>query len=53
MWPSVLQRDAGLRIDHDLVSRAVSTRFVAAFVNRDPRSWDHTSDHAPVWIELG
>ncbi len=46
-------RDAGLRIDHFLLSPTVAKRLKAAGVDRDVRAWEHTSDHAPVWIELG
>ena len=45
-------RDAGLRIDHLLLSPALAGRLVDAQVDRDVRGWDKTSDHAPVWIEL-
>lgn len=45
-------RDAGLRIDHFLLSPSVSKRLKAAGVNRDVRGWEKTSDHAPTWIEL-
>jgi exodeoxyribonuclease-3 len=45
-------RNAGLRIDHFLLSPAIKDRLVAAEVDREPRSWEKTSDHAPVWIEL-
>lgn len=45
-------RNAGLRIDHFLLSPAISKRLVAGGVNRDARSWEKTSDHAPVWIEI-
>jgi exodeoxyribonuclease-3 len=45
-------RDAGLRIDHLLLSPAVAGRLIDAAVDRDVRGWDKTSDHAPVWIEL-
>ena len=45
-------RDAGLRIDHFLLSPQVSTRLKAAGVNREVRGWEKTSDHAPVWIEI-
>ena len=45
-------RDAGLRIDHFLLSPEVSKRLVAADVDRQVRSWEKTSDHAPTWIEL-
>jgi exodeoxyribonuclease III len=45
-------RNAGLRIDHFLLSPAVAKRLVAAGVDRDVRGWEKSSDHAPVWIEL-
>ena len=45
-------RDAGLRIDHFLLSPAVAGRLKAAGVDRAVRGWEKTSDHAPVWIEL-
>ncbi len=45
-------RDAGLRIDHLLLSPAIVPRLRAAGVDRDVRSWEKTSDHAPTWIEL-
>ncbi len=45
-------RDAGLRIDHFLLSPAVSKRLSASGVDRQVRGWEHTSDHAPTWIEL-
>ena len=45
-------RDAGLRIDHFLLSPALAPRLVASGVDRDVRGLDHASDHAPVWIEL-
>jgi len=45
-------RDAGLRIDHLLLSPAIAPRLVDAGVNREVRGWDKSSDHAPVWVEL-
>ncbi len=45
-------RNAGLRIDHFLLSPSLKKRLVAAEVDLEPRSWEKTSDHAPVWIEL-
>jgi exodeoxyribonuclease-3 len=45
-------RDAGLRIDHLLLSPSLKSRLVAGGVARTVRSWEKTSDHAPVWIEL-
>ena len=45
-------RDAGMRIDHFLLSPQLKDRLVAAGVDRDVRGWEKSSDHAPVWIEL-
>jgi exodeoxyribonuclease-3 len=45
-------RDAGLRIDHLLLSSAVAGRLKSANVDRHVRGWEHASDHAPTWIEL-
>jgi exodeoxyribonuclease III len=45
-------RNAGLRIDHLLLSPAIAPRLKAAEVDRHVRGWDKASDHAPVWIEL-
>ena len=47
-WP----RDAGLRIDHLLLSREAAKRLVAAGVDRAVRGDDNASDHAPAWVEL-
>jgi exodeoxyribonuclease-3 len=45
-------RDAGLRIDHLLLSPAIAARLKAAGVDKHVRGWLKTSDHAPTWIEL-
>jgi exodeoxyribonuclease-3 len=45
-------RDAGLRIDHFLLSPAASKRLRASGVDREFRAAKDASDHAPVWIEL-
>lgn len=45
-------RDAGLRIDHLLLSPKIAKRLVAGGVDRDNRGWEKASDHAPAWIEL-
>jgi exodeoxyribonuclease-3 len=45
-------RNAGLRIDHLLLSPAVAGRLVASEVDREVRGWEKASDHAPTWIEL-
>ena len=46
-------RNAGLRIDHLLLSPSLADRLVDAQVDRQVRGWEKTSDHAPTWIELG
>lgn len=45
-------RNAGLRIDHFLLSPHLDKRLIAAGVDHNVRGWEKTSDHAPVWIEL-
>lgn len=45
-------RDAGIRIDHLLLSPHLKERLVAAGVDRHVRGWEKSSDHAPAWIEL-
>jgi exodeoxyribonuclease-3 len=45
-------RNAGLRLDHCLLSPQIAKRLVAAGVDRHVRGWEKASDHAPVWIEL-
>jgi exodeoxyribonuclease-3 len=47
-WP----RDAGLRIDHLLLSSAVAPRLVDAGVDKAVRGRDNASDHAPAWVVL-
>lgn len=45
-------RNAGLRIDHLLLSAPLAKRLVAADVETEVRGWEKSSDHAPTWIEL-
>lgn len=52
-WRGALERDAGLRIDHLLLSPAVAPRLKDAGVDRAFRAREGASDHAAVWIELG
>ena len=47
-WP----RDAGLRIDHLLLSPAVAKRLVEAGVDKAVRGRENASDHAPAWVTL-
>lgn len=46
------QRDAGLRLDHLLVSPALAPMLTAAGVDKWARGERDASDHAPVWIVL-
>jgi len=46
------ERNAGLRIDHILLSPNIAPRLKAAEVDREVRGWEKTSDHCPVWITL-
>ncbi len=45
-------RNAGLRIDHFLLSPQLDSRLIAGGVDRNVRGWEKSSDHGPVWIEL-
>lgn len=45
-------RNAGLRIDHLLLSPPLHDRLLAADVDRHVRGWEKSSDHAPVWIDI-
>ena len=47
-WP----RNAGMRIDHLLLSGSIASRLRDAGVDRDERGRDGASDHAPVWMTL-
>jgi exodeoxyribonuclease III len=47
-WP----RDAGLRLDHLLLSAAAAERLLDAGVDRDVRGFENASDHAPAWVTL-
>jgi exodeoxyribonuclease-3 len=45
-------RDAGIRIDHLLLSPALAPKLKAAEVDRHVRGREKPSDHAPTWVEL-
>ncbi len=54
-WGTVRQRwprDAGLRIDHLLLSAALASTLSDAGVDRDERGRAGASDHAPAWATL-
>jgi exodeoxyribonuclease III len=46
------ERDGGLRLDHILLSSALTERLQSAGVDRHIRGLQDASDHAPVWAEL-
>jgi exodeoxyribonuclease-3 len=45
-------RNAGLRLDHFLLNDKLSSRLLTTGVDKEVRGWEHSSDHAPVWIEI-
>lgn len=45
-------RNAGLRLDHFLLNKAVAGRLADGGVAKHVRGWQGASDHAPVWIDL-
>jgi exodeoxyribonuclease-3 len=46
------RRNAGLRLDHLLLSPDVAARLVEAGVDREVRGFEDASDHAPTWAIL-
>ena len=46
------RRNAGLRIDLVLASKAMAERCTASYVDKEPRAWERPSDHAPVVAEF-
>jgi len=46
------RRNAGLRIDLILVNKAMDAACTASYVDREPRTWERPSDHAPVVAEF-
>jgi exodeoxyribonuclease-3 len=51
-WRQSFERDAGIRIDHALLSPALAGGLKSAGVDRTPRGFEKTSDHAPIWVEV-
>jgi exodeoxyribonuclease-3 len=47
-WP----RNAGLRLDHLLLSKSLARKLTAAAVDREVRGQEGASDHAPAWVRL-
>lgn len=46
------RRNAGLRIDHVLLSNALREKCMASTIDKTPRGWEQPSDHAPVIVEI-
>ena len=46
------RRNRGLRIDHILLSQALSDRCTESCIDVEPRRAERPSDHAPVWVTL-
>lgn len=46
------RRNAGLRIDHVLLSPALAARCRGCVIDKVPRKWEQPSDHAPVVATL-
>ena len=46
------RRNAGMRIDHILLSAALRDKCTASMIDKEPRTWEQPSDHAPVIAEI-
>jgi len=46
------RRNLGLRIDLCLVSDALKPSCVGASIDREPRTWERPSDHAPALVQI-
>jgi exodeoxyribonuclease-3 len=51
-WRNAFERNSGIRIDHALLSPSLVPKLKGAGVDRTPRGWEKTSDHAPLWVEI-
>lgn len=46
------RRNAGMRIDHILLSDELKNKCTASLIDREPRTWEQPSDHTPVIAEI-
>lgn len=46
------EKDRGLRIDHIWTSPALAELCTDCWIDKEPRAWEHPSDHAPVIAEF-
>ena len=49
---AMFRRNAGLRIDLILTSESMTRRCRKSWIDKEPRSWERPSDHAPVVAEF-
>lgn len=49
---AMFRRNAGLRIDLILASKVLADTCTTCYVDREPRTWERPSDHAPVVAEF-
>jgi exodeoxyribonuclease III len=49
---AAFRRNLGLRIDLTLVSDALRAHAIETGIDREPRTWERPSDHAPAWVRL-
>lgn len=49
---AAFQRNAGLRIDLILANEALAGKCTTSYIDREPRTWERPSDHAPVVAEF-
>ena len=49
---NAFERDRGLRIDQIWASPPLAERCIDCWIDKDPRGWEHPSDHAPVVAEF-
>jgi exodeoxyribonuclease-3 len=46
------RRNAGMRIDHILLSEVLKEKCTASIIDKEPRTWEQPSDHAPIIAEI-
>jgi exodeoxyribonuclease-3 len=49
---NAFKRGLGLRIDHILASKSLSSACINCHIDKAPRGWERPSDHAPVMAEF-
>lgn len=50
--PWAFRKNMGLRIDHIWASPPLAELCSDCWIDKEPRAWEHTSDHAPVVAEF-